>query len=152
MSVTLPQSLLETLQSAFQGEAKRLCRDAAKLLRVPEKEIYEKIFPPGSKVKLAVVDDSSVPLTCPAFLHEGTLLRRCRHPCLLGTGRCLQHQTTHIPSIPESIQQLTRLEPIEGQPPLWCNEATGDILDQEGAYVGKLKDGSLYLFTLDTGQ
>ncbi len=149
MSVQLPTSLLETIQSAFQGEAKRICRDAAKLLRVPEKEVYEKVFPAGSKVKVQLVGDSS-PMSCPAFLHEGKLLRRCRGPCLLGTERCVQHQTTVIPSVPDRVQSLTRIEPGEDRPPLWCNEETGDVYTRTGDLAGHMKDGRLSLFVLDS--
>jgi len=141
MSIQIPLSLLETIQSAFTGEAKRLCRDAAKILKVSEKDLLHKILPSGSKIKL--VDDNSAPITCPALIKMG-ILTRCRSPCLLGTGRCLHHQTAVVP-VTEGLIPLTRLEGM----PRWCNEETGDVYESSGEIIGKYKDGILKVFVLE---
>ena len=141
MSIHIPLSLLETIQSAFTGEAKRLCRDAAKILKVSEKELLHKILPNGSKIKL--VDDNSAPITCPAIIKEG-ILTRCRSPCILGTGRCLHHQTAVIP-ITDSLTPLTRLEGMS----MWCNEETGDVYESTGTIIGKYKDNTIKVFVLE---
>jgi hypothetical protein len=150
MNIQIPQQLLESLQSSFLGEAKKICRDAAKILKVPEKELIQKVLPSGSRVKLQVVDTNDAPTQCPVFLQEDCILRRCRQPTLLGTGRCVCHQTAKIPDVPEDVLQLTRLERMkQGDSPLWCNEATGEVLDSSGTIVGEYKDSELTIYILD---
>lgn len=150
MSVQISQHLLESLQSVFLGEAKRLCRDAASILKVPEKELLQKVLPQSSKVKLSVLDDKDAPTSCPALLHQDNLLRRCRCPSLLGTGRCIHHQTVSIPELPDSVKQLTRLERLaKDDDPLWCDETTGEVYDSSGAVVGEYRDETLYLYVCE---
>lgn len=150
MNVQIPQQLLESLQASFLGEAKRICRDAAKILKVPEKELIQKVLPQGSRVKLQVVDTNEAPTQCPAFVQEEMILRRCRLPALLGTGRCVCHQTAKIPAIPEDVLQLTRLERYTAEDsPLWCNEATGEVIDSSGVVVGLYKNSELTLFVIE---
>lgn len=150
MSVQIPKLLWDTLQTAFQMEAKRICRDAARLLGANEKELIQKVMPPQSKVKVQLVQDEEAPLSCPVLLSKGTLLRRCRAPSLLGTGRCLHHQTATIPATEDLPIQLTRLERIEERDDaLWCNEATGEVYDEEGAIIGEYRDERLILYVLE---
>ena len=150
MNVQIPQQLLESLQASFLGEAKRICRDAAKILKVPEKELIQKVLPAGSRVKLQVVDTNDAPTQCPVFLQEDCILRRCRQPTLLGTGRCVCHQMAKIPEVPEDVLQLTRLERIKtSDTPLWCNEATGEVMDSSGTIIGQYKNSGLTLYILD---
>jgi hypothetical protein len=149
MNVQIPQQLLESLQASFLGEAKRICRDAAKILKVNEKEMLQKVLPQANRVKLLVVDTNEAPTQCPALIQEESILRRCRMPTLLGTGRCLCHQTVTIPNIPEECIQLVRMERMEqNDDPLWCNEATGEVYDSSGAIVGLYKNSELHLYVL----
>lgn len=150
MNIQIPKPLFDTLTAAFRGEAKRLCRDAARILNQPEKELFEKVFPPGSALKLHIFDTEEAPIQCPAFILEKNLLRRCRAPTILGTGRCACHQTAKIPEIPEHVQQLTRLERVAAaDTPLWCNEDTGEVYDSSGAIVGLYKNERLTLYVLE---
>lgn len=150
MNVQIPQQLLESLQASFLGEAKRICRDAAKLLKVNEKELLQKVLPNASKVKLQVVDTDEAPTQCHALIQEQTILRRCRMPTLLGTGRCVCHQTAKLPELPEDCIQLVRIERIEtNDTALWCNEATGEVYDSSGAIVGLYKNSELRLYVLE---
>jgi hypothetical protein len=150
MSVQIPQPLFESLQAAFLGEAKRICRDAAKILKVDEKELLQKVFPQSAKVKLQIVDTEEAPVCCQAFLQEDALLKRCRHPSLLGTGRCIYHQTATIPDIPATVTPLVRLERLEkGDCPLWCFEETGEVYDSTGAVIGEYRDETLILYVLE---
>jgi hypothetical protein len=154
MSVQLPRQLVDSLQAAFLGEAKRLCRDAAQILHVPEKEVLQKILPANSKVKLAILDDSDLPQTCHVLVPEGALVKRCRGPCVLGTGRCLLHQTVSIPEIDShSATKLTRVEKDQpDDPPLWCDEESGLLYDAEGTPVGYRTDSVTRIFLMEEAE
>lgn len=154
MSISIPQTLLATLQAAFDTEAKRIARDAAKLLRVPEKEVLDTIkkIP---KIQFKIIDDSEIPNSCPIFKRSisSTVLTRCRAPCVLGTGRCLQHQKQSIlPEVPETKKSLTRVKRIQDtDQELWCEEDTRIIYNANGEQIGQLtEDDSIEIYELDT--
>jgi hypothetical protein len=143
MSISIPQTLLATLQAAFDAEAKRVARDAAKLLRVPEKEVMD-IIKKVPKVQFKVIDDSEIPTSCPIFKRSisRTVLIRCRAPCILGTGRCSHHQKEAIvPEVPDTKKPLTRVKRLqETDPVLWCDEETRAIYNEAGEHVGQLTE------------
>lgn len=151
MAVTFPATLLQTLQSAFHGEAKRLCRDAAKILRVPEKELTAKVLGKYTANSIfKIVDDNDAPITCPILVKQGSIFERCRCPCILGTGRCLNHQISNPP--PDVSNHLVRLTRLESHPdlqePLWCREETNEIYDRSGAVIGERDDECIVIYTL----
>jgi hypothetical protein len=147
MALAFPTSILETLQQTFYQEAKRLCKDAAQILKVPEKELSAQVLGKLPRNLLKLVDDDELPRVCPVLCQEGALYKRCRGPCLLGTGLCLQHQKAcQPPEVPEGSLSLTRLAV---DTPLWCCEATQQVYDSSGAIVGELLDGELILYVLE---
>jgi hypothetical protein len=139
MSISIPQTLLATLQAAFDAEAKRVARDAAKLLRVPEKDVLE-IIKKVPKVQFKVIDDSEIPSSCPIFKRSTstTVLTRCRAPCILGTGRCIHHQKqTIVPEVPDTKRSLTRVKRLqETDQDLWCDEESRIIYNVNGEQIG----------------
>lgn len=141
MSIAIPQTLLNTLQATFDAEAKRLARDAAKVLRVPEKEVLQ-ILKKIPKVQFKICDDNECANSCEVLLQKKKVLERCRRPCVLGTGRCLKHQEeSKPPEINEEIQRLTRLEKHEDiSETLWCDESTHIVYNAELKIVGALTD------------
>jgi hypothetical protein len=147
MSLAIPQTLLTSLLAAFDGEAKRVAKDAAKILRVPEKEVLQ-IIKKIPKVQFKVYDDSEHTSTCPVLLREAAILKRCRNPSLLGTSRCVHHQSAELPSIPETVIQLTKLKGY----PYWCNEDTQHVYDTNGICVGTLNsEKQLELYSFEEG-
>ena len=153
MTVEVPSELYKTFQDIFLQEAKRLCRDAAKVLGRPEKEVQAKVLKSMPKIPLKIIDDNNVPLTCPIFVRRDTLIERCRHACLLGTGRCLAHQAeVCIPDINDQTT-VTRVQPMDClDTPLWCNEATHDVFTSTGQCIGHYKDEILRVYVLDTSE
>jgi hypothetical protein len=143
MSLAIPKPLLDSLQAAFLAEGRKLCRDAAKVLHKPEKEVLD-ILKSLPKVSLIIHRDTDdTPTLCPVFLDtRGSLLQRCRRPCILGTGRCFRHQdATEPPSSPENTITLTRIKKTaELDTQLWCCEETNEIYNAEGNIVGELND------------
>lgn len=141
MSIAIPKTLLATLQATFDAEAKKLAKDAAKILKVPDKEVLQ-ILKSVPKVQLKVVDDDEYPSSCPVFVSNTALLSRCRKPCLLGTGRCTEHQNEiDVPTIPETVKTVTRIQSTEElQTILWCDEDTKDVYDSSGTIVGQLNE------------
>jgi len=150
-TIKIPSSLFDTLQAALKTEAKRVCRDAAKLLRRPEAEVLAIVLDPKNQVTLQILHDKDLPDSCPVLLQHSAVLERCRIPCILGTGRCLKHQSVHhIPEFPSTVQSLTRLECTEECPnPLWCDEATGIVYDSSGSVLGTYRSERLELFLLE---
>jgi hypothetical protein len=151
-SVKIPLSLFDTLQNVFKIEAKQMCRDVAKILKRPEKEIIEKVF--QHQISLQIIQDNDITISCPVFLKKDSLLERCRKSCVLGTGRCLSHQSVLIiPEIPSTVQILTRLEYNESQhKALWCDEVNGNVYNTEGKFIGFYKDESLQLFEIEESE
>lgn len=153
MSISIPQTLLATLQAAFDVEAKRVARDAAKLLRVPEKDVLD-VIKKVPKVQFKVIDDSEIPTSCPVFKRSAstTVLTRCRAPCILGTGRCSYHQKqSTIPDVPDTKKPLTRVKRLqESDPVLWCDEETRKIYNDSGEEVGQLtEDDTVEVYIFD---
>jgi len=143
--MNIPKSLFESLQASLNQEAKRLCREAARKLKVPEKEVQEKIL--KKMPKMTIHEDKEQSFSCPVFV-ENKLLERCRLPCVLGTGRCLNHQASTIPD-PTTHKILTRIQPTEDSPdPLWCDETDGTIYNKESSVVGLYKNSVLILYNL----
>ena len=151
MAVSFPASFLQTLQVTFHREAIRICRDAAKLLRVPEKELTNKVLGKVSANSIfKVLDDNDAPTICPIIIKQGSIFERCRCPCILGTGRCLSHQTAGLPpDVSNHTLPLTRLEQHPDlQEPLWCREETNEIYDRSGKVIGEREDNCIVLYTL----
>ena len=131
--MNIPKTLFESLQASLQQEAKRICRDAAKILKVSEKELQDRVLKKIQKV--TIHEDKDRPYSCPVF-NENMILERCRKPCLLGTGRCLVHQTSTLPE-PTVHKILTRIQPTADIPePLWCDESDGTVYDRSSTVVG----------------
>lgn len=141
--MNIPKSLLENLNASLNQEAKRLCRDAAKILKIPEKELQNKVL---KKIeKITIHEDNDRPYSCPVF-NENNILERCRKPCLLGTGRCLTHQTSIIPE-PTTHKILTRIQPTsEYTEPLWCDESDGSVYDRKSDIIGTMIDNKIILY------
>ena len=153
MSLSVPQTLLHALQATFEAESKRVAKDVAKVLRVSEKDILQ-IVKQIPKVTLKLCDDSECPSTCPVLLQHSQIVKRCRMPCLLGTGRCIDHQTQKVPEL-EVFNNSIKLTKIkinnhsENQLDYWYNEETKEVLDQEGSIVGTIRDDRLELYVFE---
>ena len=141
--MNIPKSLFDSLQASLNQEAKRICRDAAKILKIPEKEIQDKILKKMPKV--TIYEDKDRPYSCPVF-NENMLIERCRKPCLLGTGRCLIHQASIIPE--HTTQKiLTRIQPTADiSEPLGCDESDGTLYDRSSAVVGVYINNRITLY------
>jgi hypothetical protein len=141
MSIAIPQTLLTTLQATFDAEAKRLARDAAKILRVPEKEMLQ-VLKKVPKIQFKICDDNECATSCEIILQRQKLLERCRRPCVLGTGRCIKHQSApKPPELGDHIQRLTLLEKHEEMAEaLWCDESTRIVYNAEHKEIGALTD------------
>lgn len=150
-SIKIPESVFKSFQAVLMGEAKRLCKDVAKALHVPEKDLIEKVLTKGKMIPISVVQTDDAPLSCPVLIESGTaLVRRCRKPCLLGTGRCCGHQDIEsVLQVPDSVTSLTRLAPLaNGDEPLWCNEETGEVYAQDGSVLGEFRNGKLTVYSI----
>ena len=149
--ITIPQTLFETLQSAFLAEGKRFCVDVAKILKIPEKELQAKLFK-EKKVSITLVEDSERSLSCLVPVQKGVVLTRCRYPCVLGTSRCMIHQFVETIQEPQDLEQYTRIESHPSlKEPLWCDEETGEIVNTRGETLGEYKDEEIVLWTFEIG-
>ena len=152
MNIAIPQILFETLQSAFLAEGKRFCTDAAKILKIPEKELQTKMFK-DKKIHISLFKDSERPLSCLVPVQKGIVISRCRYPCVLGTSRCMVHQ--FVENIQEPSCNLKEYTRVESHPslkePLWCHEETGILINTAGQEVGQYVDEEIHLWTFDIG-
>ena len=141
----VPSSLFESFQASLQQEAKRICRDAAKILRVPEKDLEQKIL--KSMLKITLVKDNSSTSCCVLILKqsEDRLAHRCRLPCILGTGQCYKHQGVTI----AEGGTLTRIQAQPETEQLWCNEETGLVYTENSDEIGFYKNSRLTLYCLE---
>jgi hypothetical protein len=150
MSITIPKTLLQTLQTTFDAEAKRIAKDVSKILNIEEKELIQhlKKIP---KVQISIQDDSDTLTSCPVLIRGGSLVCRCKNPCILGTSRCIAHQNVDsIPSIPDHIVNITKICHSDLENPLWCDESTKIIYDSSGSPIGELtEDNNLNIYTFE---
>jgi len=144
-TVKIPSSLFDTLQSAFKLEAKRICKSVATILQKPEKEVLDKIL--KSQVQLMILEDHEETYSCPILLQHAMILERCRGPCILGTGRCIKHQSIQsIPELPSTLKQLTRIETTtDTTDSLWCDETTEYVYNTAGIHIGWYRNEQLTL-------
>lgn len=150
MSLTVPKSLLQTLQTTFDAESKRIAKDISKVLNVEEKEIIQ-ILKKIPKVQINIVDDSDFCTSCPILFWKSKIAYRCKKPCIMGTSRCIDHQSNNaITSLPDHIINVTKLSHSDLQENYLCDEETKNVYDNSGNYVGELtEDNNLYLYTFD---
>lgn len=131
-------------------EAKRIGREMAKLLDVPEKDVLQ-ILKRIPKVSLTLHDDTEFHASCPILIQNNSIAYRCRRGCILGTNRCVEHQTIQINAEKNiekeaelesrPIVKLTRLKTMDSC--YWCNEETSVVYDATGKQVGFLKNNRI---------
>jgi hypothetical protein len=143
MSLSLPKTLIAGLDAVFQREAKKLASDIAKALKRPEKEVLD-ILKKAEKIQYKIYNTDDDNLTCPVFLEGATLVQRCRRPCILGTNRCIQHQTVqYIPEYSETLTELTRCICTSTETTQSCillDEISNMVYNQDGSCIGELLD------------
>jgi len=148
MSLAIPQTLFTTLQVCFDTEAKRIGREMAKLLDVSEKEVLQ-VLKKIPKVHLILHNDTDFYSSCPILIQSNSIAYRCRRGCILGTNRCVEHQSIQIDSQKvvekeaeiKSIKKLTRLKIKDFY--YWCDEETSVVYDMMGKQVGILKNNRI---------
>jgi len=139
----IPESLFLSFQSQLQAEGKRLCRDLAKVLGVPEKELITNVLLKDKKISITPDTNDGKPF-CPVLVPRGAILDRCFHPILLGTERCMHHQS--VGALPEVPDGLTTLVKLSTTTPYYMNPETKEVLDESGKLVGVYRDEEVLLF------
>jgi hypothetical protein len=151
MSLSIPKTLFQTLQTSFDAEAKRIAKDVSKILNIDEKEILQ-VLKKIPKVQITLQDDSDASPICPVLLRgASSLICRCKKPCILGTSRCIEHQSVNsIPTTTEHLINLTKLSNETLEEPYWCDEETKNVYNKAGNEVGTLtEDNVLKIFTFE---
>ncbi len=141
-TVPIPLTILETLQMAFQAEAKKICREVANTLGIPTQDVVKRVC--KSQTTHIQVYDIDVPPICPILAKQDSIYLRCSKPCLLGTGKCVDHQLT-IQNEP-TVQSLVRRVETEDGRVFWAEETTSQVYNSVGEPVGIIHDGELQLF------
>jgi len=136
----VPIPLLESLQSAFEREGKKLAESVALSLGLQPQEVIKKVF---KKTGITVYDwDASS--SCDILRRDNMVYAQCAKPCLLGTTKCLIHQQ-EIASKP-NLKKVRRL--VLDDKRLWLDEES-KVYSSEGLYLGWLKNGELYLIDFE---
>jgi hypothetical protein len=137
-TIPIPLLLLNTLKASFEKEGKKMCTDIAKTLGLPPQDVIKKVF---GKMNLEVIDYDK-PSRCRILQknEDEEVYRWCSMPCILGTERCINHQTEKManPQIKLPLQRIETENEI-----LWLNENT--VYNSNGEEIGFLRDGELYL-------
>lgn len=142
----LPQILLESLQGQLQAEGRKLCKEIAKLLDIPEKELVTNVLLKQPKMEIACTDETER-TSCPVFVKRRTILERCRYPCILGTNRCTTHQSIQTIEEPETGIGLYRLAYSSDEySSLWIDQDTQLVYSDTNSIVGRYVNGILTLF------
>jgi hypothetical protein len=143
MSLAIPKNLICCLDGIFQREAKKLGADIAKVLRIPEKDILE-VIKKIEKVSYKIYDCDENENSCPVFINATVVAERCRRPCVLGTNRCLHHQSeASICKQPENLKELTRCVSSDcstEQKILLLDEESNTVYNNLGENIGEICD------------
>lgn len=141
--MNIPEAVLESLQSQLQVEGRKLCKEIAKILAVPEKELITNVLLKLPKLQVITSEESQ--LSCPVPVKRDTILERCRHTCVLGTKRCISHQ--NIKDIDSNFENLPAksLHRIEYSEPLWTDIETNLVYNSSFEIVGSYDNGNLQL-------
>lgn len=143
MSLPIPKNLIASLDAVFQREAKKLGADIAKALRLPEKEVLD-VLKKMDKIQYKIYDTDENETTCPVFINASKVAERCRRPCLLGTNRCLHHQSNaNVCNYDSSLKELTRCvcsDPTTQEKTLLLEEDTNLIYNSSGDTIGIIED------------
>jgi hypothetical protein len=136
----VPIPLLETLQSSFEREGKKLAESVALSLGLQPQEVIKKVF---KKTKIAVFDWDAPP-SCDVLRKDNLVYAQCAKPCLLGTTKCIIHQQ-EVSNKPV-LKKVQRL--VVDDKRLWVDEES-KVYSSDGDYLGWLKNGELYLIDFE---
>ena len=136
----IPIPLLETLQSAFEREGKKLAESVALSLGLQPQEVIKKVF---KKTQIKVYDWEALS-SCDVLRRDNLVYAQCSKPCLLGTTKCLIHQQ-EIVTKPD-LKKMQRL--VLDSNRLWLDEES-KVYSSDGLYLGWLKNGELYLIDFE---
>jgi hypothetical protein len=96
------------------------------------------------KIQYKIYDTDEHDISCPVFLSGSHVIQRCRRPCILGTNRCVHHQTSHVASLPSNqYTELTRCIASCVQSSyknLLYNEETNLMYNENGDCIGEVCD------------
>ena len=145
-TVPIPLQLLENLQNVFQSEARKLCREVATTLGIPSQHVIQNVLTDMPKLPLQVFD-LDVPPLCMCLLNEEKMWFRCRKPCVLGTGRCIHHQSVKQEE-PESEKVYRRIAHKELNETLWADEQSSTVWNAKGECVGEIHGQTLFRFEM----
>lgn len=152
-TIHLSKGIVTELKLAFEREAKRICKDAAHILRVPEKELTKQVLDRLQKTSLSVIQDDDLPRECPVLLQasQTSIVERCRCINVLGTPRCFHHQKEPNPPEPTTTPcPLTRISSTSWNgEPLWVHEATNQVVNRQGETIGERIDETITLYEYD---
>ena len=135
----IPLPLLETLQTIFEKEGKKLAESVALSLGIHPQEVIKKVF---KKTQINVYDWDA-PSLCKILRKDELVYAYCSKPCVLGTTRCLIHQNEEITTEPKH-KPVQRLLLEEGSKKLWVDR-TMRVYSSDGNYLGWFKNGEVYL-------
>jgi hypothetical protein len=148
--MNVPQSLLESLQGQLQVEGRKICKEIASILGVPEKELITNVLLKMPKILVHSGDEST---SCPIPVQRSVILERCRNPCVIGSSRCAHHQHIEKYDEPSEVlmksRSLYRLERLNSeQPAYWLDKDSDFIYNSSFAIIGKYKDGVIHRFVI----
>jgi len=136
----IPLPLLETLQTTFEKEGKKLAESVALSLGLHPQEVIKKVF---KKTHISVYDWDA-PSLCKILRKDELVYAYCSKPCVLGTTKCLIHQNEEIIGEPKHKPVQRLLLEDDGSKKLWLDKESR-VYSSDGNYLGWFKNGEVYL-------
>lgn len=151
-TVRIPQYLWDSLEVALTIQATAFVKEAAKKLKVPEKDLLARVLPKGEKMVQAVLAPEEERRACQALVPFKAVAGRCGRHVEEGQQYCTYH-VHHRPKLLHRLGSIrvTRLKTERTDlPPLWL--LPGDdrrmVIDEAGHFTGVFhtEEGRLELF------
>ena len=140
----LPSCLLDSLDEVLRNEARWVVKDIATRLGVPVLPLLKKVMDDKRSIYLYEKEDTT--FQCQALIQELNILVHCRHPAILHTNMCSQHQSW-IPPRKYPKQKLVRLQ-VPYNPDissLWLDKKSGSVYNNKMDVVGFYNSDSAVL-------
>lgn len=118
------------------AHSRRYVCELAKRLRVPEKELLQKVLPSDS-VKLHMYESQSTTHQCKAYEQHHAITVFCKKPVVYHSNYCAFHRTERMLVVdgcnPIMVERLKDHHTME---PLWITET--DLINAKGEHVGRI--------------
>ena len=134
-----PRILWDNLESILKAHSKKYVYELARYLKVPEKELYDKVFPNSDSVQIIIQDSHADINKCKAFVQRNKVTIYCKKPVAYHSEYCSFHRNCRMAVLPseDSIKTIIQIKEIDKYESIWLINNTNEIINSKGDLVGK---------------